>query len=78
MPIDRTLTDELRDPQSEDQVVRIIKANLLQPGHKVKLRELDLSVEDVLNGRFSNDKSSDVWEILDGWNAECGEILFKF
>lgn len=69
---------DLRDPVSEDQVVRIIRRYLLNDYQVEFLGNHSLSLEDVLNGRFSiSTKSLIEKNLFKPWNAYLGEELFK-
>jgi hypothetical protein len=61
----------------EHYLVDAIKKHLLTPFQLQRLRSLELSIEDVLNGRFHG-TSEAVARIMEEWNAKLGFRSFHF
>ena len=70
--------DYLKNPDSESEVVKIIRKYLLSMDEKTKLFRMDLSIEDCLNGRYGEKEEKDVYEMYDNWNKLCGKKMFGF
>jgi len=56
----------------EHWIVDAIKAHLLTPQQRQWLFEHDLSVEDLLNGRYGGDLEEEIYKIYDDWNKKLG------
>ncbi len=66
----------LRNELGEDYLVRAIRKYLVTPEHKQTLDGLNLSIEDVLNGRVPANQTPAIDHILREWNVAAGEDLF--
>jgi len=49
-----------------------IKKYLRTEEHKKMLYDMDLSLEDILRGRYSGESESDVYKIFADWNEKLG------
>ncbi len=64
------------DFHEERYVVQAIKRHLRNPYHKEVLDDLDLSIEDCLNGRYTAEQSTQVRGIYAQWNEKLGFPAF--
>lgn len=62
----------------ESYLVIAIKKHLRTPEHKNQIDINDLSVEDMLNGRFGSQKEKIVLAIFDHWNKSLGFKCFGY
>jgi len=64
----------------EEYAVMFIKAHLRTPAQKEWLDSQDLSIEDVLNGRFGDkpDHEAYIDNMFVEWNAKLGQKVFGF
>lgn len=62
--------------QEEYQLVSAIKRNLLSDEQKKFLFDNDISIEDILNGRFSGDFDKEISMMLKDWNNKIGIKYF--
>jgi hypothetical protein len=62
----------------EHYIVSLIKKYLLTADQRQKLHEADLSLEDMLNGRFGLEQESLVLDFFSDWNEKLGERYFHF
>ena len=62
----------------ESYLVEAIKKYLRTDDHRKTLGELDLSIEDLLNGRYNYKQHKKVDKIFDDWNQKLGFIAFGF
>lgn len=63
--------------QSEEYLVRHIRTYLLTEGERVWLFKMNLSVEDVLNGRFPINMMGEIKEkLFKPWNDKLGWTEF--
>lgn len=65
----------LTDGGEEGDIVKVIKDNLRTPEQKQGLFDRDLSIENVLNGRYRSDDGF-VGGMLQDWNARLGQKVF--
>ena len=63
-------------PDREEHTVDIVKQYLRTSEQKAWLDAHDLSVEDLLNGRYGGDDESGVEAIYGAWNAKLGRKMF--
>ena len=68
----------LENPDSEDVLVRIIRKYLLTEKQRQILFNINLSIEDCLNGRYGINEETAINEIYADWNKMCGKKLFGF
>ena len=60
----------------ERYLVDAIKKHLRTEDQRRRMFNLDVSIEDMLNGRYTGDKSDAVRAIFDEWNAKLGFKAF--
>lgn len=70
------LADLLVNGDDERYQVRRIKAHLLTDDQRKKLFELNLSIEEMLNGEFSGKEEDQVHLIFNDWNVRLGRCVF--
>jgi len=63
---------KLGEFDEENYLVAAIKKHLRTPEQKKILEDLDLSIEDCLNGRYGGDKEPAVDAIYTAWNEKLG------
>jgi len=61
---------------NEHYLVEAIKTHLRSSANRDKLQKLDLSIEDVLNGRYGIKDEFFVRQIFNEWNQKLGYIHF--
>jgi len=66
------------NPDKESDQVRLIKKYLRTSQQKEVLDQLDLSIEDLLNGRFTQSQSKIVKVIFQEWNDKLGTKEFNY
>ena len=66
------------NPNEEGDTVLFIKEYLLAEDQRSWLFEYNLSIEDILNGRFGALLESYVDNMLEEWNKKLGKKLFGF
>lgn len=75
-----TISDEdrytLENPDSEHYVVAVIKRCLRTPEQKTMLDHQDLSIEDLLNGRYGGEQEPFVYSLYEDWNKKLGYRYF--
>jgi hypothetical protein len=76
--ISREQWEEYGVDQKEEYLVKAIKAVCLTLDQRQALFLLDLSIEDLLNGRFTLDKAPVANEIFADWNKTLGFHYFGF
>jgi hypothetical protein len=76
--IDAELLYSLEHPQTEEETIEIIKKHLITEEQKRWLYEQDLTIADILNGRFMVSLESQVNKILESWNDKIGKHVFGF
>ncbi len=62
----------------EEHFVELIKKFLLTSDQRAQLAALDLTIEDLLNGRFTGEQEASAFAIFADWNAKLGKDHFKF
>jgi len=65
---------------TESDTVRFIKAHLRTPEQKKWLDEQDLSIEDILNGRFGAVDGQEAYiqgKLFVDWNTKLGRTYFE-
>lgn len=74
------LSDEelhtIRNADGEEHTVYIIKHRLRTPEQKTWLDAQDLSIEDLLNGRYNAEQEPIIFKMYADWNAKIGEFTF--
>jgi hypothetical protein len=63
---------------SEADQVRFIKAHLRTSDQKDWLDKQDLSIEDVMNGRFNEHQEGYIQKMHEEWNLKLGRKIFGF
>ena len=77
MAIPDEIVQQFRDGfDSEEQLVNAIRAHLMSIDQRYQLFELNISVEDILNGRIEGGNPEEVTSILTRWNQELGFRCF--
>ncbi len=66
----------LLHPDREEHIVGVIKQYLRTSEQKAWLDAHDLSIEDLLNGRYGGQDESEVAAIYGAWNAKLGKKMF--
>jgi hypothetical protein len=61
---------------SEEYLVAAIKRYLRDDADKAELYRLDLSIEDVLNGRYGAEDEPHIITMFEKWNAKIGQKVF--
>ena len=64
--------------QNQDQLVRAIRSHLLTEEQHIQMLLRELSIEDILNGRFRDSDEEFVNRLFEEWNAELGWKGFGF
>jgi hypothetical protein len=71
------IVEQFRDGfNSEASLMQAIRLYLRTPEHKSVLDALDISIEDILNGRVEGGNPPQVKEILTSWNYRLGFQAF--
>jgi hypothetical protein len=80
MPIEMTPEDKhlWENCSKEHYMVSLIRRYLLTADQRETLHEADLSIEDMLNGRFGAAQESLVLAVFSNWNETLGEKYFHF
>lgn len=73
-----SVVDLFQEELEEYQTINAIKSYLLTKEQDHLIRINHLSIEDMLNGRFTSDKSELVMSILNQWNQVLGWNKFGF
>lgn len=77
-----TMTEEDQfnwdNPDTEEDTIRLIKKYLRTPEQKALLDEADLSIEDLLNGRYANGYQGLAESLFADWNQRLGKKEFGF
>lgn len=60
----------------EEYLVKAIRKSLLTPEQKKLMDECGLSIEDMLNGRYGEEKEEVIFKIYDEWNEKLGWMEF--
>jgi len=80
MPI--TLTEEEKlhftNPDNEAELVNAIRTHLLSKTQRQQLFDANISVEDILNGRFEERYSTLIDALFTDWNEKLGRRQFHF
>lgn len=74
-------SDELfnwENPDSEEVSIDLIKKYLRTPAQKEMLDKFDLTIADLLNGRYAQAYAAAVQSIFDDWNQRLGEKHFGY
>lgn len=66
----------LLNPDKEEHTVAIIKTHLRTSEQKLWLAHMDISIEDMLNGRTDGAYADKVESIFKEWNARLGRPMF--
>jgi hypothetical protein len=66
----------LYQADSEEPVVQVIKTRLLNEEDRKWMFDHKLSIEDLLNGRYSIELQSEVFAIYERWNDRVGIKYF--
>ncbi len=66
------------NPDSENDHDQFIRRYLLSDEQRRELFERNLTVLDILNGRFTGEHKSFVYALFDVWNAMLGKKHFGF
>ena len=77
-PTMRELADWFRQGPDEEYAVQAIRNHLLTDAQKRQLFDADLSIEDMLNGRFGLSREGLVKDMFADWNEKLGETQFGF
>lgn len=72
------LVEFFQSGYDEYLIVIGIKKYLRTPEQKEMLNSFDLSVEDILNGRFYRAEEEMVENIFENWNYKLGKKVFGF
>lgn len=56
----------------EKYLVEAIKTHLRTKEHRQMMADMDVSIEEMLNGRYGGDLEPKVFQIYDEWNAKLG------
>lgn len=75
--LQRELLNTLENPQSEAEIVRVIRVFLITGEQIQALAQAGLSIEDLLNGRFNAEQEPLVRSIFTRWNLALGKENFK-
>lgn len=68
---------QLLEPDKEEDTVKVIKEHLRTPLHKLAMDQTDVSIEDMLNGRFTQAQGLTVKLIFTAWNKKLGKEVFN-
>jgi len=74
--ISKEILNCLENPQTENEIVNIIRAYLLTEKQRTVLFNLNLSIEDCLNGRYGEKEEVEIYKIYQDWNKKCGQAQF--
>lgn len=77
-PTTAELVEFFNEGYGEEYTVPAIKKHLRTQEQKEQLDALDLSIHDVLNGRFSAVQEAQILLILEAWNQKLGKKVFGF
>ena len=69
---------ELENSQTEQGLVRLIAKNLMTDEHSAALAPYDLTVYDLLGGRWQYSQACNamVKAIFEDWNQKLGKVVF--
>jgi hypothetical protein len=62
----------------EEHFVELIKKFLRTEDQRAQLAAMDLTIADLLNGRFTGEQDESVLAIFADWNSKLGMDHFKF
>lgn len=74
---EETLNDFQNGFQEEHYLVSAIKKYLLKPNQRQQMFQLDLSIEDILNGRTTGEHQPFIEELFKDWNSSLGFACFR-
>jgi hypothetical protein len=77
-PTKEELCRFFRQGDGEEYTVQAIKRHLRTEKQRQTLHEMDLSLEDVLNGRFTGTQEPVIQSMFDEWNAFLNKKTFGF
>lgn len=76
-----SMTEEeffLWENADEEHFIELIKKFLRTASQRAMLEAMDLTIADLLNGRFNGEQEKSVLEIFADWNSKLGKDHFKF
>jgi hypothetical protein len=68
----------LQNPDTEEEVIDIIKKHLLTESQRKQLYEHKLDVGDILHGKFYEEDEVLVGQIFEAWNKKAGFKAFGY